>query len=82
MSPGHRTPSLHQPTLSRRSSFSAGHGQSAGPLTDVDVAQIGVPHVTPRKERPAHKRSLTGKSIFFLQVPRGHCAAFDVGISP
>lgn len=60
--PGHRTPSVHKPSLSRRSSISAGHahGQSAGPTHDVDVSQIGQPIITPRKERPSHKRSLTG----------------------
>ncbi|KAK1922468.1 carbohydrate phosphorylase-domain-containing protein [Papiliotrema laurentii] len=60
LSPGHKTPSLHQTNLSRRSSFSAGHGQTAGPLRDVDPTQIGIPVVTPRKDRPGHKRSLTG----------------------
>ncbi|WVN91095.1 uncharacterized protein L203_106342 [Cryptococcus depauperatus CBS 7841] len=54
---GERTPSLHQPGLSRRSSLSAGHPHS---LKQVDTTQIGVPIVTPRKERPGHKRSLTG----------------------
>ncbi|ORX39038.1 carbohydrate phosphorylase-domain-containing protein [Kockovaella imperatae] len=58
--PGHRTPSLHQPTLSRRSSISAGHGQASGPTRDVDISQIGIPVHTPRKERPSHQRSLTG----------------------
>lgn len=59
MKPGHRTPSLHQPTLSRRSSISAGHGGER--YRDVDVSQIGKPVVTPRKERPSHQRSLTGR---------------------
>ena len=67
VTPGHKTPSLHKPSLSRRSSISAGHGQGAGPLRDVDVSQIGVPVVTPRKERPQHKRSLTGMSVLLLQ---------------
>lgn len=32
-----------------------------GPSYSVDVAQIGVPVTTPRRERPKqHKRSLTG----------------------
>ena len=66
VTPGHKTPSAHKPSLSRRSSVSAGHGQGAGPLRDVDVTQIGVPVVTPRKERPGHKRSLTGKSLLHL----------------
>ncbi|WVW79209.1 hypothetical protein I302_101175 [Kwoniella bestiolae CBS 10118] len=52
-----RTPSLHQPGLSRRSSMSAGHPQG---LKQVDTSKIGVPIVTPRKERPGHVRSLTG----------------------
>jgi hypothetical protein len=30
---------------------------------NVDTTQIGVPVVTPRKERPGHKRSMTGTSI-------------------
>ena len=60
VTPGQRTPSLHQLSLSRRSSISAGHGQSAGPTLNVDIGKIGVPVVTPRKERPSHKRSLTG----------------------
>jgi starch phosphorylase len=64
--PGHKTPSAHKPSLSRRSSISAGHGHGAGPLRDVDVTQIGVPVVTPRKERPGHKRSLTGEWLLFL----------------
>nr|XP_031862304.1 uncharacterized protein CI109_002269 [Kwoniella shandongensis]KAA5529376.1 hypothetical protein CI109_002269 [Kwoniella shandongensis] len=54
---GSRTPSLHQPALSRRSSMSAGNPLS---LKHVDTSQIGIPVVTPRKERPGHKRSLTG----------------------
>ncbi|WVQ93324.1 hypothetical protein IAU59_000392 [Kwoniella sp. CBS 9459] len=54
---GSRTPNLHQPTLSRRSSLSAGHPHS---LKQIDTTQIGVPIVTPRKERPGHVRSLTG----------------------
>ncbi|TYJ55309.1 hypothetical protein B9479_004032 [Cryptococcus floricola] len=54
---GSRTPSLHQPQLSRRSSMSAGHPNS---FKQVDPSQIGIPIVTPRKERPSHKRSLTG----------------------
>lgn len=33
-----------------------------GPTHNVDTSQIGVPVVTPRKERPSHKRSLTGES--------------------
>jgi starch phosphorylase len=33
-----------------------------GPAHNVDTTQIGVPVVTPRKERPGHKRSLTGQS--------------------
>ncbi|KAL1406048.1 Non-essential glycogen phosphorylase [Vanrija albida] len=54
---GSRTPSLHQPTLSRRSSVSAG----IGPNHNVDVNQIGVPGTTPRRDsRPKHQRSLTG----------------------
>jgi hypothetical protein len=60
VTPGHRTPSLHQP-VSRRSSISAGHGQSGGPMHNVDIGKIGIPVVTPRKERPSHKRSHTGK---------------------
>ncbi|KIR52496.1 starch phosphorylase [Cryptococcus gattii Ru294] len=54
---GSRTPSLHQPEMSRRSSMSAGHPHS---FKQVDTTQIGVPIVTPRKERPGHQRSLTG----------------------
>ncbi|KAK8843410.1 hypothetical protein IAR55_007067 [Kwoniella newhampshirensis] len=54
---GSRTPSLHQPALSRRSSMSAGNPLS---MKHVDTSQIGIPVVTPRKERPGHKRSLTG----------------------
>jgi len=69
VSAGHKTPSNHKPSLSRRSSASAGHGQGAGPLRDVDVTQIGVPVVTPRKERPGHKRSLTGKSLLLPLTP-------------
>ncbi|KAL7421344.1 Non-essential glycogen phosphorylase [Cryptotrichosporon argae] len=57
---GSRTPSLHQPTLSRRSSVSA-------TTHDVDTTQIGVPVVTPRAERPRHQRSLTG-SYFPAQL--------------
>lgn len=34
-----------------------------GPAHNVDTSQIGVPVVTPRKERPSHKRSLTGTSM-------------------
>ena len=79
VTPGHKTPSFHKPSLSRRSSISAGHGQGAGPLRDVDVSQIGVPVVTPRKERPQHKRSLTGMSVLSLSynslVPE--CASLD-----
>ncbi|WVQ81442.1 hypothetical protein IAT38_003566 [Cryptococcus sp. DSM 104549] len=60
---GSRTPSLHQPEMSRRSSMSAGHPHS---FKQVDTSQIGVPIVTPRKERPGHKRSLTG-SYFPVQ---------------
>jgi hypothetical protein len=36
-------------------------GGLKGPDYNVDTTQIGVPVVTPRKERPSHKRSLTGK---------------------
>jgi starch phosphorylase len=50
--PGSRTPSLHQPAMSRRSSISA-----AGPNHAIDTTQIGVP--TPRRPK-AHQRSLTG----------------------
>lgn len=32
-----------------------------GPAHNIDTSQIGVPVVTPRKERPGHKRSLTGE---------------------
>jgi hypothetical protein len=37
-------------------------GALKGPDYNVDTTQIGVPVVTPRKERPGHKRSLTGMS--------------------
>ncbi|RXK39024.1 starch phosphorylase [Tremella mesenterica] len=58
---GSRTPSLHQPqSLSRRSSMSAGQRLNIGPTHNVNVGEIGVPVVTPRKERPSHQRSLTG----------------------
>lgn len=43
---GSRTPSLHQPEMSRRSSMSAGHPHS---FKQVDTTQIGVPIVTPRR---------------------------------
>lgn len=38
------------------------HTSFPGPAHNVDTTQIGVPVVTPRKERPGHKRSLTGTS--------------------
>ncbi|BEI91712.1 uncharacterized protein CcaverHIS019_0405320 [Cutaneotrichosporon cavernicola] len=50
--PGSRTPSLHQPAMSRRSSISA-----AGPTYSIDTTQIGVP--TQRRPKQ-HHRSLTG----------------------
>ena len=59
-------PSAHHVTLSRRSSMSIGNLQ--GPDHNVDTTQIGVPVVTPRKERPGHKRSLTGESALSLSL--------------
>jgi hypothetical protein len=41
-------------------------GALKGPDYNVDTTQIGVPVVTPRKERPGHKRSLTGMSLTSL----------------
>lgn len=41
-------------------------GALKGPDYNVDTTQIGVPVVTPRKERPGHKRSLTGMSLSSL----------------
>ena len=46
-----------------------------GPAHNVDTTQIGVPVVTPRKERPGHKRSLTGKST----LPTPYKPLIDVG---
>jgi hypothetical protein len=60
-------PSPHHVTLSRRSSMSI--GALKGPDYNVDTTQIGVPVVTPRKERPGHKRSLTGMSLTSLLCP-------------
>lgn len=59
-------PSAHHVTLSRRSSMSIG---LQGPSYNVDTTQIGVPVVTPRKERPGHKRSLTGVSSLSSSLP-------------
>lgn len=62
--PSSRTPSVHHPSLSRRSSVSASHPtlSNYGPGHNVDTTQIGKPVTTPRQERPGHKRSLTGMS--------------------